>query len=295
MLEQNREINLNTSKKSNDRSLGQYLIDKRWQLASASAGAFLLLGTQIDRIAANNGINLNPDHAISGKVLEQQVGVKVITLNSEDGVPVQKQVPASFEPDPALHANSDLTLNSVGGADYQTYAEFQSALNTAREGFPKLAGYSYGLNDESDNMNMWRQTQYPAYAWTVVTGLKVSIPGIGTLTGGDHRAVLFLVLNRAKDVMKNVSYVESGFIGTGRLWDANQPGLLNEAARRLSAHFGNSLLNGEVTSGFVGQCDDGDVNCNAIDRVVVARYQWGNNPDGSPRHLIGLVGGDQLR
>lgn len=275
-----------------------FIKQRRREIGAVATAGAILLAPVVERMVSAAGLIDNPTPQIgSERVLNQVFGMKTITLPSEDGVPMQFQVPSNFEPDPELRGSSDLSFVGVQPGDYDKFRRFQQGLNEPLDGFGPLAGYSYGKNDIYTDLDpdFMGHTQYPAYAWTVVTGLEARIPGIGSMRGGDHVAVMFQLLNRDKTVYKVPTYIESGFLGTGRLWDAHQPPLLNEASRRLAAHFGASMLFGEVTSGFTGQCDDGDINCNAITEVRAARQQWGNNPDGSPRHVITLIGGSILR
>lgn len=212
-----------------------------------------------------------------------------IILLGEDGDEFELSIPDGFTPTERLKFNTEISPKSISGTDISDkFREFQSGLNEEVDGFPKLAGYSYGYNDVSfdDETDRLRITE-PAYAWTVYTGLEVDHPAIGHLIGGDHKAVMLLVLNRDKTARRNTVAINSGFWGTGRIWDGENN--IDELERRLVAHYSGSLLLGEVTSGFTGQCDDGDTNCSKILAVTADRVQWGNNENGSKRFFYRLI------
>ncbi len=224
-------------------------------------------------------------------VKAQSLGMKSVTLQGEDGGDVSYLVPSGFIPDGGLKANSQLKLESLQASDLTTYVDFQKSLNNPAD---PLAGFYYALNDESDNVDFRRQTQYPAWAWTAITALRVVKPKTGEMVGGDHMGVLFLYINRGDNVEKDITLVESGAIMTGPLWDADDPQKLLRAIRGLSAHHAGRMLELNPDNGFRGNCDDARRNCDTMLRVVVDRVQWGLNPEGSRRFYDRLVGADYV-
>src|SRR3989344_5686224 len=162
-------------------------------------------------------------------------------------------------------------------------ADFQPSLNNPNH---PLVGYTYGENDQSDNLDYRRTLQVPIFSWTVATGEEVEAPGIGHLKGGPGRAVELMIMNIDGTVgdfgSDNPIMIKHGFTGAGRIWDGNN---VVEDEQGISSHYVSRLQSGVTLpgeSGFVGQCDIPS-NCNEVLVVSVIRRQWGNNPNGSPR------------
>lgn len=170
-----------------------------------------------------------------------------------------------------------------------TFADFQKSLNDPKH---PLVGYTYGENDQSDNLNYKRTLQVPMYSWTVVTGLEVDAPGIGHLVGGKGRAVELMIMNIDGSVGDFGSdkpiLIKDGFTGTGRIWDAEN---VIEDERGISSHYVNRLqtgVTGPGESGFIGQCNIA-TNCDQVLLVSVIRTQWGKSADGTPRYQYQLL------
>ena len=170
-----------------------------------------------------------------------------------------------------------------------TFADFQKSLNDPKH---PLVGYTYGENDQSDNLNYKRTLQVPMYSWTVATGLEVDAPGIGHLVGGPGRAVELMIMNVDGSVgdfgSDNPILIRDGFTGTGRIWDGKN---VIEDERGISSHYVNRLQTGVTLpgeSGFIGQCDIA-TNCNQVLLVSVIRTQWGKNADGTPKYQYQLL------
>lgn len=209
-------------------------------------------------------------------------------LKDSDGNEVKKAIDAKgFIPDANLKV-SDLSPAALGPIPADA-SDFQAYLNKDREGFGPLAGFTNGTND----YGQYGKTgpQVPAYSWMIHTGLSVEMPGIGKVTGEFGRAVMVLIINRTNDVYRfdNESVeVVAGFEGWGRIWngDANY---VQETDKRIVNHYRHRLGYGVAESGFIGQCDKGAENCDAVTVVTVERVQWGNNEDGTPRYQFRLI------
>src|SRR3989344_841238 len=118
----------------------------------------------------------------------------------------------------------DLRLSDIQPAELNPIpadaVDFQAYLNSERDGFGPLAGFTDGTNDYNQYYNHESGPQLPAYSWMVHTGLMVEIPGIGKVVGGEGRAVMVLILNRTDDVHRfetNSVKVIAGFQGWGRI------------------------------------------------------------------------------
>ncbi len=173
--------------------------------------------------------------------------------------------------------------------DAAKFADFQLSLNDPNH---PLVGYTYGENDQSDNIDYRRTLQVPMYSWTVATGEEVDAPGIGHLKGGPGRAVELMIMNIDGTVgdfgSDNPIMIKHGFTGTGRIWDGDN---VVEDEQGISSHYVSRLQNGVTLpgeSGFVGQCDIPS-NCNEVLVVSVIRRQWGQNEDGSNRYQYQLL------
>lgn len=195
-----------------------------------------------------------------------------------------------FTPDKNL-VISPLKPKKLGQESAKITRDFQKYLNTSRNGFGPLAGYTDGTNDYNQYKDNQSGPQVPAYSWMVHTGLSVDMPGIGKVEGGPGRAVVVLILNRTDKVYRfptNSVTVEAGFQGWGRLWDGSAKETV-EAEKRLTNHYLTRLGEGVPETGFIGQTDQGERNADSATIVTVERTQWGNNEDGTPRYQFQLL------
>lgn len=195
-----------------------------------------------------------------------------------------------FTPDKNL-VISPLKTKKLGQESAKITRDFQKYLNTSRNGFGPLAGYTDGTNDYNQYQDHQSGPQVPAYSWMVHTGLTVDMPGIGRVDGGPGRAVVVLILNRTDKVYRfptNSVTVEAGFQGWGRLWDGNAKETI-EAEKRLTNHYLTRLGEGVPETGFIGQTDQGERNADSATVITVERTQWGKNEDGTPRYQFQLL------
>lgn len=212
---------------------------------------------------------------------------------------------SGFNPDD-LRRSIDVLPLEITGESIVKYRNFSATLEKAQaDGTPALAGYMYDKNDFSDDPAMptphHAAIQFPAYAWTVLTGQEADVNGIGHLTARPQEAVMLVVLNREKTVEHhdNVT-LKHGFQASGRIWNG-QPEILPNGKQNLAtleqglvSHFLGSLFMGEDTKFFVGQCNDGDKNCFSVLIVSVERHQSGLNDDGSPRMVDRLIRSERI-
>ena len=208
-------------------------------------------------------------------------------VNNPDGQAENILSINGFTPDASLVLAPEwgkaMTLNPA------KFADFQPSLNNPNH---PLVGYTYGENDQSDNIGYRRTLQVPIYSWTVATGEEVDAPGIGHLKGGPGRAVELMIMNIDGTVgdfgSDNPIMIKHGFTGTGRIWDGNN---VVEDEQGISSHYVSRLQNGVTLpgeSGFVGQCNTPS-NCKEVLVVSVIRRQWGQNKDGSNRYQYQLL------
>lgn len=212
------------------------------------------------------------------------------SLHNSDGVEVLVNLDSAigFTPDADLRI-SDINPKTLDPVPSDA-SDFQAYLNTDRDGFPPLAGYTDGINDYNQYYNHQSSPQVPIYSWMVFTGDKVELPGIGRVEGAEGRAVMVLILNRTERVYRfplNSVHVEAGFQGWGRIWNG-EPEFVQETEKRLVNHYRTRLGQGVPETGFIGQCNKLD-NCDNVTVVTVERMQWGNNQDGSPRDQFRLI------
>ncbi|GIW62077.1 MAG: hypothetical protein KatS3mg089_0929 [Patescibacteria group bacterium] len=210
------------------------------------------------------------------------------SLHNSDGVEVLVDLHSAlgFTPDADLRVSDikPVKLNPVPS----DASDFQAYLNTERNGFPPLAGYTDGINDYGQFGAS--NPQIPIYSWMVFTGENIELPGIGRVEGGKGRAVMVLIINRTERVFRfpeESVHVEAGFQGWGRIWNG-EPNFVQETEKRLVNHYRTRLGQGVPETGFIGQCDEVD-NCDKVTVVTVERMQWGYNPDGSPRDQFRLI------
>ena len=214
----------------------------------------------------------------------------VFALRDSDGAEVNVDLDGAvgFVPDADLRV-SDLTPNALDPVPADA-GNFQVYLNTARDGFQPVAGFTDGTNDYNQYKDHQSGPQVPMYSWMVHTGLRAELPGIGRVEGGEGRAFMVLVLNRTERVHRfptNSVHVEAGFQGWGRIWRGESE-YVQEAEERLTNHYRTRLGQGVPETGFIGQCDQVD-NCDSVTVVTVERMQWGNELDGSPRDQFRLI------
>lgn len=223
-------------------------------------------------------------------------------VTNQDGASVEIPALSGFTPDASLRMpnNGQLSITEI---DPSACSDFQECLNTAHDGEPARAGYMYDQNDFSGSKDFISSRQLPAYSWEVFTGQDMVIPGIGKFdsTQGVANQVVILNVDRTvhawgvnhptNDHTETPLQDEHGFTATGRIW--NGQANIESTARDLTSHFAGKLLFGDQKpgeSGFTGQCDNGETNCQGVRWVVVERLQWGNNPDGSAREEFVLLG-----
>ena len=194
-----------------------------------------------------------------------------------------------FTPDAQLQVSTlkpkDLGKLPADASDFQKY------LNKAREGFKPLAGFTDGTNDYNQYGNHRAGPQVPAFSWMVHTGYNIEMEGIGKLTGEKARAVMVVILNRTERVYRfdtETVQVIAGFQGWGRIWNGDEKNTL-ETEKRLVNHYLSRLTEGVAETGFIGQCDEGNKECDSVTVVTVERVQWGNNEDGTPRDQFRLI------
>lgn len=215
----------------------------------------------------------------------------VYQLMDSDGnvIKVDLSTVEGFTPDAELRL-SDIEPNSLESVP-EDVADFQAYLNTARDDFQPVAGFTNGTNDYNQYSNHESGPQVPVYSWMVHTGLNAELPGIGRVEGDSGRAVLVLVINRTDRVYRfptNSVHVEAGFQGWGRIWNG-EPDYVQEAEERLVNHYRARLGQGVPETGFIGQCGQAEENCDSVTVVTVERMQCGNNPDSSPRYQFRLI------
>jgi len=210
------------------------------------------------------------------------------SLHNSDGAEVLVDLDSAlgFTPDADLRV-SDIKAKKLNPVPNDA-SDFQAYLNTDRDGFPPLAGYTDGINDYGQYGPS--NPQIPVYSWMVFTGEKVELPGIGRVEGAKGRAVMVLIINRTERVYqfpKQSVHVKAGFQGWGRIWNGESD-FVQETEKRLVNHYRARLGQGVPETGFIGQCDQVN-NCDKVTVVTVERIQWGNNPDGSPRDQFRLI------
>lgn len=212
-------------------------------------------------------------------------------LSTSDEEEVVKDLSSAegFTPDATLKV-SDLSAKGLDPVEADA-GDFQKYLNTPRGGFGPLAGYTDGTNDYNQYKDHQSGPQVPAFSWEVHTGLFAELPGIGRVEGGEGRAVMVMILNRTERVYRfptNSVTVLAGFQGWGRIWNGDaEP--VRETERKLVNHYRNRLGTGVPETGFIGQCDQAEENCDEVTVVSVERLQWGNNEDGTPRDQFRLI------
>lgn len=211
-------------------------------------------------------------------------------LETPDGEERRLSLPQGFTPDENLRVNEEVRLLPIP-KDTSPFADFQKALNTTQpDGTPPLAGYLYGYNDWCPVPGNRCERQAPSYAWTVFTGEKAEIPGVGKLEGGPGLAVMVMYLNRDETVRAwddpNSIRLVHGFTASGRIWNGQNN--IDKLEQGLVTHFADRLFQGDPATGFTGQCDRPD-NCLQVLVVSVDRIQWGFNPDGSKRFVDRLI------
>lgn len=208
-------------------------------------------------------------------------------INTPDAEAKTVQGIEGFTPDASLVLAPE--WGDALGLNPEQFADFQKSLNDPKH---PLVGYTYGENDQSDNIDYRRTLQAPMYSWTVLTGEEVEVPGIGHLKSNPGGAVEVMIMNITDTVIgfnsENPVMIRHGFTGTGRIWDG---GNVVEDERGISSHYVSRLEEGVTLpgeSGFIGQCDKVE-NCSDIMVVSVIYRQWGNNENGTPRYQFQLL------
>lgn len=224
----------------------------------------------------------------SGKYIFLDVdGNPLVDANEEV---IEVALPDNFIPDGNLRMIAGERLDFSESAPAHVL-DFQRYLNSSENPTGKpLAGYTDGVNDYNQYKDHESGPQVPMYSWFVLSGEKISVPGIGELQGTEGNAVMVLIHNIADSVHRfptNSVEVEAGFEGWGRIWDGSYDAL-QETAKRLTLHYLARLGSGVPETGFIGQCDEID-NCDSVTVVNVVRWQHGNNEDGSPRYQFRLL------
>jgi len=195
-----------------------------------------------------------------------------------------------FTPDKNLII-SPLKPKQLGLESAEITRDFQKYLNTKRDGYGPLAGYTDGTNDYNQYKDNQSSPQIPAGSWSVFTGESVDFPGIGKIEGGTGLAVALYILNITDNVFRpptNSVTVKSGFHGFGRIWDGSEKSLL-ETEKRLANHYATRMGEGVPESGFFGQTNQGKRNADYLTNVSVKITQWGYNQNGTPRYQIQLL------
>lgn len=219
-------------------------------------------------------------------------------LTNPDGGKVDMTFPDGFTPDARLVIPSDLPVNPIN-QDLSVYSDWEKALNTGRPVGDRLAGYNYDVNDFCTTADDKCNVQGDMFAWRVLQGQEVEIPGIGKLVGGPRRSVVALFINLEPSVVAwdeqdgglGQVRVERGFTATGRIFDGNK---LRETEENLAGHWLFRQANGTPEKSYVGITDSPD-NASETLFVTVARRQWGNNPDGSKRVQFQLMRAENVR
>jgi F0F1-type ATP synthase assembly protein I len=214
------------------------------------------------------------------------------TLHDSDGNKVIRDLSSAigFVPDENLLV-SDLEPKELGQEPTSITGDWDTYLNTKKDDFGPLAGFTDGTNDYNKYFLHQSKSQIPAYSWMVHTGLYVEIPGIGRIVGGPGRAVMILIINRTDDVYRfkiDPITVIAGFEGWGRIWNG-EPREVIETEKRLSNHFLTRLGLGVPEKGFIGQTDQSYENASTVTIVTIERIQWGNNDDGTARYQFRLI------
>lgn len=213
-------------------------------------------------------------------------------LTNPDGGKIDVALPEGFTPDARLVIPSDLPVNPIN-QDLSIYSDWEKALNTGRPVGDRLAGYNYDYNDFCPTADDKCNVQGDMYAWRVLQGQEVEIPGIGKLVGGERKSVVALFINLEPSVVAwdeqdgglGQVRVERGFTATGRIFDGNK---LQKTEENLAGHWLFRQAKGTPEKSYIGITDSPD-NARETLFVTVARRQWGNNPDGSKRIQFQLM------
>ncbi len=207
-------------------------------------------------------------------------------LKNPDGQEVYLSLPEGFSPDKDLVIQNDLKMNDINN-DLSVYKDWDNVIH-------KVAGYNYDENDFSGNVDFLENVQGDMWAWRVIQGEEVEVPGIGHLKGDERTSVVVLVLNLQprviawdKDGLGPV-FCKHGFTATGRIWDAGTPEKIAETEELLGGHWLFRQKEGTPEKSYIGVTDDPE-NAKRTLYVSVAYRQWGNNEDGTPREQFQLL------
>lgn len=245
--------------------------------------------TQEPLSKSENRINL-PEESNYSQEVTPGSGVYMLHDPDQKDVLIDLSKAIGFTPDKELII-SPLKPKQLGQESAKITRDFQKYLNTSRNGYGPLAGYTDGTNDYNQYQDHQSGPQVPAYSWMVHTGLIVDMPGIGRVEGGQGLAVIVLILNRTDKVYRfptNSVTVEAGFQGWGRIWDGSAKETV-EAEKRLANHYLTRMGEGVPETGFIGQTDQGERNADSATVISVERTQWGYNENGTPRYQFHLL------
>lgn len=234
----------------------------------------------------DTNVALNDDSAITSATAETVTPTPAettaaITVATDgkyilQGVTMDFSKVLGFVPDKNLLL-SELKPETLGLEEVSLTRDFQKYLNTERDGFGCLAGYSDGTNDYNQYYNHQSAPQVPAYSWIIHTGEYIQMPGIGTLQGSQGNAVLVLIVNRTDGVYRfpdNSVTVIAGFQGWGRIWNGESKSVV-ETEKRLTNHYLTRLGEGVPETGFIGQTDQGAENASTVTVVTVEMLDVG--------------------
>jgi len=205
---------------------------------------------------------------------DNQPPIPISSEESSEEIDLRDEI--GFSPDKNLII-SDLKAEKLGLDKASLTSDFNTYLNTKREGFEPLAGYTDGTNDYNQYYNHQSAPQVPAYSWMIHTGEYIEMPGIGKLQGGKGHAVMVLIINRTDKVYRfptNSVTVIAGFQGWGRIWNGESKEVI-ETEKRLTNHYLTRLGLGIPEKGFIGQADGGADNASTVTVVTVEMIQVG--------------------
>lgn len=247
--------------------------------------------TSTSEAGAGNG---TPEStSTTSTTLQDKEGVEVAQksgdtwkLKNPDGQEVYLGLPEGFSPDKDLVIQNDLKMNEIN-SDLSVYKDWDNVIH-------KVAGYNYDENDFSGNVDFLENVQGDMWAWRVIQGEEVEVPGVGHLKGDERTSVVVLVLNLQPRVIAwdkdgiGPVFCKHGFTATGRIWDAGTPEKIAETEELLGGHWLFRQKEGTPEKSYIGVTDDPE-NAKRTLYVSVAYRQWGNNEDGTPREQFQLL------
>jgi hypothetical protein len=209
------------------------------------------------------------------------------SLKNPDGKEISINLPNGFTPDSKLVIQTDLQMN--GFKDFSAYENWNEVAEKA-----KIAGYYYGYNDVSQAADFGMNVQGDMFAWRVIQGQEVTVPGIGELKGDDRTSVFVLLLNLQPHVIPwdndglGQTRIKRGFTASGRIFDAGTPDRIAKTEEIVAGHYLFRQEAGTPENSYIGITDSPD-NAKKTLFVSAAYRQWGNNPDGTPREQFQLL------